>query len=88
MMHQNHAVFTEVAGKYFPRVSPSVVANATKNFFDSKTAVPINPIITQEEWDRAMLLEQGGGAIKGTLPFAQMVDNRFAEKATKQFGLS
>ncbi|MBR1119894.1 ABC transporter substrate-binding protein [Bradyrhizobium lablabi] len=88
LMHQNHAVFTEVAEKYFPRVPPSVIANATKNFFDSKTAVPTNPVITQEEWDRAMQLEQGGGAIKGTLPFAQMVDNSFAEKATKQFGLS
>jgi NitT/TauT family transport system substrate-binding protein len=88
MMHQNNAVFTEVAEKYFPKVSPSVVANATKNFFGTKTAIPRNPMISQIEWDSAMQLEQGGGAVKGILPYAQMVDNSFAEKATKQFGLA
>jgi NitT/TauT family transport system substrate-binding protein len=88
LMHENNAVFTEVAEKYFPKVSPSVVANATKNFFGSKTAIPRNPAIAQGEWDLAMQLEQGGGAVQSTLPYAQMVDNRFAEQATKQFGLA
>ena len=88
MMHQNNAVFTEVAEKYFPKVSPSVVVNATKNFFGSKTAIPRNPTISQAEWDSAMQLELGGGAVKGILPYAQMVDNNFAEKATQQFGLA
>jgi len=88
MMHQDNSVFTEVAQKYFPKISPTVVANATKNFFQSKTAIPRNPTISAEQWDRAMELEQGGGAVKGILPYAQMVDNSFAEKATKQFGLT
>jgi NitT/TauT family transport system substrate-binding protein len=35
-----------------------------------------------------MQLEQGGGAVQSTLPYTQMVDNRFAEQATKQFGLA
>jgi NitT/TauT family transport system substrate-binding protein len=88
MMHQNNAVFTEVAEKYFPKVSPSVVASATRNFFGSKTAIPLNPTISAEEWDRAMLLEQGGGAVSTTLPYTQMVENSFATKATAQFGLA
>jgi NitT/TauT family transport system substrate-binding protein len=88
LMHQNNAVFTEVAEKYFPKVSASVVESATKNFFGSKTAIPKNPMISAEEWDRAMQLEQGGGAVATTLPYTQMVDNRFAEKATSEFGLA
>jgi NitT/TauT family transport system substrate-binding protein len=88
MMHQDNSVFTEVAEKYFSKVSPSVVASATKNFFDSKTAIPRNPTISVEEWDRAMQLEQGGGAVATTLPYAQMVENGFAAKATKEFGLA
>jgi NitT/TauT family transport system substrate-binding protein len=88
VMHQNNLVFTEVAQKYFPKVSPAVIANATKNFFQSKTAIPRNPTISADEWNRAMELEQGGGAVKGILPYDQMVDNSFAEKATKQFGLT
>jgi NitT/TauT family transport system substrate-binding protein len=88
LMHENNAVFTEVAEKYFPKVPTTVVESATKNFFGSKTAIPRNPTISTDEWDRAMQLEQGGGAVQSTLPYAQMVDNRFAEQATKQFGLS
>jgi NitT/TauT family transport system substrate-binding protein len=88
MMHQNNAVFTEVAEKYFPKVSPSVVASATRNFFGSKTAIPVNPTISAEEWERAMLLEHGGGAVSTTLPYAQMVENSFATKATTEFGLA
>ena len=88
LMHENNAVFTEVAEKYFPKVTPSVVASATKNFFGSKTAIPRNPTISADEWDRAMRLEQGGGAVQSALPYTQMVDNRFAEQATRQFGLA
>jgi NitT/TauT family transport system substrate-binding protein len=88
LMHENNAVFTEVAEKYFPKVTPSVVENATKNFFGSKTAIPRNPTISEDEWDRAMQLEQGGGAVKSPLPYAQMVDNKFAAQATMQFGLA
>lgn len=88
LMHENNSVFTEVAEKYFPKVTPSVVASATKNFFGSKTAIPRNPTISADEWDRAMLLEQGGGAVQSALPYGQMVDNRFAEQATRQFGLA
>jgi NitT/TauT family transport system substrate-binding protein len=88
LMHQSNSVFTEVAEKYFPKVSASVVESATKNFFGSKTAIPKNPTISAEEWDRAMQLEQGGGAVATTLPYTQMVDNRFAEKATSEFGLA
>jgi NitT/TauT family transport system substrate-binding protein len=87
LMHENNAIFTEVAEKYFPKVTPSVVASATKNFFGSRTAIPRNPTISADEWDRAMQLEQGGGAVQTVLPYAQMVDNSFAEQATKQFGL-
>jgi NitT/TauT family transport system substrate-binding protein len=88
LMHQNNAVFTEVAEKYFPKVSTAVVESATKNFFGTKTAIPKNPMISVEEWDRAMSLEQGGGAVSTILPYTQMVENSFAEKATKEFGLA
>lgn len=88
MMHADNAVFTQVAEKYFPKVAPSVIANATKNFFGSRTAIPKNPTISEDEWTRAMELEQGGGSIKAPLPYAQMVENSFALKAAKDFGVA
>ena len=32
--------------------------------------------------------ESSAGSLRKVLPFEEMVDNSFAEKATKQFGLS
>jgi len=88
LMHQNNGTFTEVAEKYFPKVSASVVESATRNFFGTRVAIPRNPMISEDEWNRAMQLEQGGGAVKAVLPYGQMVDNSFAEKATRQYGLA
>lgn len=88
LMQQDHGVFTAVAEKYFPKVAPEVVAAATRNFFGSRTAVPKNPTISEDEWNRAMQLELGGGSIKETLPYAKMVDNSFALRATERFGVA
>ena len=86
LMHQDNAVFTQVSEKYFPKVAPSVIANATKNFFGSRTAIPTAPTISAEEWDRAMQLELAGGSVKEALSYDRMVENSFALKAAKTFG--
>jgi NitT/TauT family transport system substrate-binding protein len=82
MMHADPAVFTSVALRYFPKVPPTVVAAAAKNFVGRNQAIPVDPIITRQDWDLAMDLEKAGGSIKTILPFDQMVDSRFAIKAS------
>ena len=80
MMHEDNTVFSAVSKKFFPKVPPAVIDSATKTFFGSATAIPKNPTISAEEWDRAMALEQGGGSIKASLPYGQMVDNSFRDE--------
>ena len=86
LMHADHTVFTEVSAKYFPKVSRQVIEAATMNFLGSGEAIPPDPTISRQDWDRAMQLELAGGSIKSTLPFEQMVDSRFALNAAKAFG--
>ncbi len=81
-MHENNAVLAEVAEKYFPKVSPSVVAKCDEEFLWQQDGDPKNPTISAEEWDRAMLLRTRRRR-ESQRRFMQMVDNRFAEKATK-----
>ena len=88
MLHQDLEVFVEVSKAEFPKLDESVIRNATANFFGSKIVVPRNPTISEAEWDTDMELEHAGGAIKGKLSYAEMVENSFAEKATKKYGLA
>ncbi|QOL79580.1 ABC transporter substrate-binding protein [Pseudooceanicola spongiae] len=85
-MHADHTVFTDLGPKYFPQVSEEVIKAASVNFFGSSTAFPTAPTISEAEWDNAMKLENGGGAIKDPMPYAKMVDNSFATRAAEKFG--
>ena len=88
MLHEDIEVFVEVSKAEFPKLSEAVIRNAAGNFFASQTVVPRNPTISEAEWKTDMKLELAGGGIKSPLPYATMVENSFAEKATKEFGLT
>lgn len=75
------------SAKAFTQVPPEAVKLGSERLLAMPGVVPRNPIITREEWDKVMEIEMGS-ALKQSLPFERMVDNRFAEKATAEFGLT
>ncbi|MEN9761328.1 MAG: putative ABC-type nitrate/sulfonate/bicarbonate transport [Pseudomonadota bacterium] len=87
MLHTDPSVFVEVSQAEFPQVDKEAIQSAADNFLKTRFVVPRNPTISKPEWEAVMKLEMGGGAIKQTLPYEQMVDNSFALKAAEQFGL-
>lgn len=87
-LHEDEQLFVDVATKEFPQVAPEVIAAARPRFFGDVPLVPRNPMITAQEWATLIDHEAGAGTLRGDLPYEQMVDNSFAEKATKEFGLS
>jgi NitT/TauT family transport system substrate-binding protein len=87
LLHTDPNVHAEVSRAEFPQVAPEAIAIGSKNFMQTKNVVPRNAIITKPEWDAIMKHESVAGTLKKTLPFDEMVDNRFAEKATAEFGL-
>ncbi|TYC52461.1 ABC transporter substrate-binding protein [Rhodobacterales bacterium] len=88
LLHEDESVFVDVATKQFPQVDPAVIAAAHSRFFGSVPLVPRNPIISEDEWNTLVAHEDGAGTLRANLPFADMVDNSFAVKATREFGLS
>jgi NitT/TauT family transport system substrate-binding protein len=88
LLHEDPKVFLEVSTLEFPQIDPKVIEAARARFFGKAPVVPRNPIITEQEWKTIISHEDGAGTIRKQLPFSQMVNNTFAEKAAKEFGLA
>ena len=86
IIHTEPEAYEVASALAFPAVPKEAVALGSKRLLGMHSVVPRNPIITKESWDRVMTMELGTG-LKQSLPFEQMVDNSFAEKATDAFGL-
>ena len=87
-LHEEENVFAEVASKEFPQIDVEVIKTARERFFGTVPLVPRNPMISQQEWSTLVDHEAGAGTLREDLPYEQMVDNSFAEKATQEFGLA
>lgn len=86
IIHTEPGAYASASAKAFAQVPPEAVKLGSERLLAMPGVVPRNPIITREEWDKVMEIELGS-ALKQSLPFERMVDNRFAEKATAEFGL-
>jgi NitT/TauT family transport system substrate-binding protein len=86
-LHTTPDAHAEISRAEFPQVAPDVIAAGSKNFMQTKNVVPRNPVITKVDWDAIMKHESVAGTLKQTLPYEEMVDTRFAEKAAAEFGL-
>jgi NitT/TauT family transport system substrate-binding protein len=86
VIHTEAGAYETANAKAFPQVSADVIKLGSERLLAMPGVVPRNPIITAAEWDAVMAIDLGSG-LKQALPFDRMVDNRFAEKATAEFGL-
>lgn len=86
-LHSDPNAHAEISALEFPQVAPDVIKLGAKNFMETKNVVPRNPVITKVDWDAIMKHESGAGSLRQTLPYEEMVDATFAEKAAKEFGL-
>lgn len=75
----------EVAKKEFPDLPPEVVAAAIEA--ELQYRIPAETVVVQrDQWDNLMDMQVYLGNVKGTVPFEEIVDNSFAEKAVAQLG--
>jgi NitT/TauT family transport system substrate-binding protein len=86
IIHTEPGAYEAASAVAFPAVPKEAIALGSKRLLGMHSVVPRNPIISKESWDRVMTMELGTG-LKQSLPFEQMVDNGYAEKATDAFGL-
>ncbi len=86
LIHTEPGAYEKASVEAFPLVSKEAIALGSRRLLAMQSVVPRNPIIPKASWDRVMTMEVGTGLPKA-LPFEQMVDNSFAEKATVAFGL-
>ncbi|MBJ3776767.1 ABC transporter substrate-binding protein [Acuticoccus mangrovi] len=85
LLHQDPEVFTEVSAAEFPQIDAAVIEAAKARFFGDAPVVPTAPTISKAEWDTMMNHELVAGTLRKSLPYEQMVDNSFAEKAAAEY---
>jgi NitT/TauT family transport system substrate-binding protein len=86
LIHTEPGAYEAASAAAFSMVPKEAIAAGSQRLLAMRAVVPRNPIISKQSWDRVMTMELGTG-LKQSLPFEQMVDNSFAEKATDAFGL-
>lgn len=75
----------EVARKEFPDLPPEVVDAAIEAQLEFK--IPAETVVVQrDQWDNLMDMQLYLGNIEGTIPFDEIIDNSFAEKAVAAVG--
>jgi len=87
LIRENNAVYVNAMGAEFNNLDRSVVEAGCSRLLATKGFVPTNPVITKAEWDASVEHDSLAGTIRKALSFEEMVDNRFAQKATEAFGI-
>jgi NitT/TauT family transport system substrate-binding protein len=87
LVHAQPGVYEEVAAAEFAQVPAEAIKRGAARLLGLPGFVPRNPVMTLQEWDAMLMHEMAAGTMRKPLPFAEMVDNSFAERATKQLGL-
>lgn len=86
-LHADRELFIKASAIEFPQIEASVIRAAADNLLTKSVAIPRNPMISKAEWNADMAFEIAGGSVKAPRSYEDMVDNRFAERATAKFAV-
>lgn len=87
LIRQKNAVYVDTMKQEFTNLDPQVIEAGCARLLSTTGYVPDNPIISKAEWDASVEHDFLAGTIRKKLSFEELVDNRFAQKATAAFGL-
>lgn len=87
LIRENNAAYVSGMGAEFGNLDRQVIEAGCARLLATKGFVPLNPIVSKAEWDASVEHDFLAGTIRKQLSFEEMVDNRFAQKATEMFGV-
>lgn len=87
LIRENNPVYVSAMGAEFSNLDRPVIEAGCARLLATRGFVPTNPIISKAEWDASVEHDFLAGTIRKALTFEEMVDNRFAQKATEAFGV-
>lgn len=87
LIRENNLVYVSAMGAEFGNLDRPVIEAGCARLLATRGFVPTNPIISKTEWDASVEHDFLAGTIRKALTFEEMVDNRFAQKATEAFGI-
>lgn len=86
LIREDKAAYVAAMTAEFPNLDKAVVASGCDRLLGTRGFVPLNPIVTKAECDAIIEHDTLAGTVRKAFTFEELVDNRFAEKATDGFG--
>lgn len=86
LLHEKPEIYRKVSAAEFGQVGEEAIAAGTERLLNAKGVVPLNPVLTREEWEAIVKHDLAAGTIRGEGSYDEIVDMSFAEKATATFG--
>jgi NitT/TauT family transport system substrate-binding protein len=87
LIREDKAAYIAAMTAEFPNLDKAVAAAGCERLLATPGFVPRNPIVSKAEWDAIVEHDTIAGTVRKPFSFEEMVDNRFAQKATDAFGL-
>lgn len=87
LIRDDKAAYLSAMGAEFANLDKAVVAAGCERLLATRGFVPLNPVVSKAEWDAIVEHDTLAGTVRKAFSFEEMVDNRFAQKATEAFGL-
>jgi len=87
LIRDDRATYLSAMTSEFANLDKAVVAAGCDRLLATRGFVPLNPMISKAEWDAIAEHDTLAGTVRKAFSFEEMVDNRFALKATDAFGL-
>lgn len=87
LIRDDKAVYVSAMAAEFSNLDKAVVAAGCDRLLATRGFVPLNPVVSEAEWGAIAEHDTLAGTVRKAFSFAEMVDNRFALRATEAFGM-
>lgn len=87
LIREDKSAYVSAMKAEFANLDKTVVGAGCDRLLATRGFVPLSPVVSKAEWDAIVEHDTLAGTVRKAFSFEEMVDNRFAQKATEAFGL-
>jgi NitT/TauT family transport system substrate-binding protein len=86
LIREDKSAYLSAMSAEFPNLDKAVIAAGCERLLATPGFVPVSPVVSKAEWDAIAEHDTLAGTVRKAFTYEEMVDNRFAQKATELFG--
>lgn len=87
LIREDKSAYVSAMSAEFTNLDKAVVNAGCDRLLATRGFVPVTPVVTKAEWDAIVEHDTLAGTVRRPFTFEEMVDNRFAERASASLNL-